>query len=61
MADSLPKTFKAVVIEKKDGPMTLKDLPMEKPKQAEILIKVLAVGVCHSDTMVAPGSFGNPL
>ncbi|KAI9884915.1 MAG: hypothetical protein M1823_003293 [Watsoniomyces obsoletus] len=60
MADSLPKTFKAVVVEHKDGPMTLKDVPLEQPKAGEILIKVLAVGVCHSDSLLSPGIFGNP-
>ncbi len=61
MADSLPKTFKAVVVEQKDGPMILKDLPLEQPQAGEILVKVLAVGVCHSDSMLSPGIFGNPL
>lgn len=58
--DSLPKTYKAVVIEEKNGPMTLKDVPLERPKQGEILIKVLATGVCHSDSLVQPGIMGNP-
>lgn len=60
MADSLPETHKAVVVEQKDGPMTLKDVPLEQPKQGEILIKVLATGICHSDSFVAANTFGNP-
>ncbi|KAI9793115.1 MAG: hypothetical protein M1816_001013 [Peltula sp. TS41687] len=58
--DSLPQTYKAVVVEKKDGPLTLKDVPLERPKQGELLIKVLATGVCHSDSFVSAGAFGNP-
>lgn len=58
--DSLPKTYKAVVIEKKGGPMTLKDVPLEHPKHGELLIKVLATGVCHSDSFAQSGVLGNP-
>ncbi|KAH6663222.1 putative alcohol dehydrogenase [Halenospora varia] len=56
---SLPKTYKAAVFEKKDAPFTLKDVPMKEPAQGEVLVKVIAVGVCHSDAGVQSGAFGN--
>jgi len=59
MAPNLPKTFKAAVFEKADAPLTIKDIPLELPKQGEILVKVLASGVCHSDAMVQAGHMGN--
>lgn len=59
MADSLPKTYKAAVFEKADAPLTIKELPLELPKEGELLIKVLACGVCHSDLMTQSGVMGN--
>lgn len=61
MADSLPKTFKAAVFEKVGAPLTIKELPLQLPKEGELLVKVLACGVCHSDMMVQSGELGNPL
>ena len=55
----LPKTYKAAVFEKANAPFTLKDIPMKAPSAGEILVKVLAVGVCHSDAGVQAGAFGN--
>ncbi|KAI9678912.1 MAG: hypothetical protein M1829_001897 [Trizodia sp. TS-e1964] len=59
MASQLPQTYKAAVFEKVKGGLTIKDLPMKEPKQGEVLIKVLACGVCHSDSMLEEGIFGD--
>jgi D-arabinose 1-dehydrogenase-like Zn-dependent alcohol dehydrogenase len=56
---SLPKTYKAAVIEAKDAPFTLKDIELQLPSAGEVLVKVLAVGVCHSDAGVQAGALGN--
>ncbi len=61
MASSLPQTCKAVVVEAPNAPFTIKEVPVEPPKEGEILIKVLACGVCHSDNMVQRGLFGSPM
>lgn len=58
---SLPKTFRAVRIEKKDGPLKIVDVELKQPAEGEILIKSLACGVCHSDQSVRQGGFGNGL
>lgn len=58
MAPSIPKTCKACVIEKANAPWTIKEVPVEEPKQGEILIKVHACGVCHSDSFLQKGLFG---
>ncbi|KAJ9638783.1 hypothetical protein H2201_005724 [Coniosporium apollinis] len=57
MAPSIPKTCKAVVLEKAGAPWAIKEVPVEQPKAAEVLIKVHACGVCHSDTAVQEGHF----
>ncbi|KAG4428921.1 hypothetical protein IFR05_015597 [Cadophora sp. M221] len=56
---SLPKTYKAAVFEKANSPLTIKDLPLEAPSAGEVLVKVLACGVCGSDSGVQSGGFGN--
>jgi D-arabinose 1-dehydrogenase-like Zn-dependent alcohol dehydrogenase len=56
---SLPKTYKAAVFEKADAPITLTDVPLKHPGAGEVLVKVIATGVCHSDAGVQSGAFGN--
>jgi D-arabinose 1-dehydrogenase-like Zn-dependent alcohol dehydrogenase len=59
MAPDIPKTCRAVVIEKPGAPWTIKDVPVEHPKSGEVLIKVHACGVCHSDSFLQQGAFGD--
>ncbi|RDW76094.1 putative alcohol dehydrogenase-1 [Coleophoma crateriformis] len=56
---SLPKTYKVAVLEKVNAPFTLKDMELKLPERGEVLVKVLATGVCHSDSVVQTGAFGN--
>jgi len=58
MAPNLPKSFKAVVLEKPGAPWAIKEVPLEHPKQGEVLIKVHACGVCHSDSGLQEGHMG---
>jgi propanol-preferring alcohol dehydrogenase len=41
--------MKAMVLKKPGQPLTLEDLPIPKPKDKEILIKVSVCGACHTD------------
>ncbi|KAH7068179.1 alcohol dehydrogenase [Paraphoma chrysanthemicola] len=59
MAPSIPKTARAVVIEKPGAPWAIKEVPVNLPQQGEILIKVHACGVCHSDSFTQKGAFGD--
>lgn len=59
MSPSLPKTYKAAVFEKAGAPLTIKEVELKLPSPGEVLVKVLAVGVCHSDSAVQSGIFGN--
>ena len=61
MAPSLPKTFKAAVFKEKGQPFTLEDVELKYPAEGEILIKVLACGICGTDDVVQSGAMGNPL
>jgi hypothetical protein len=44
----LPKTYKAAVFEKADAPITVKDVELKHPGPGEILVKVIACGVCRT-------------
>ncbi|KAI1768136.1 alcohol dehydrogenase [Hypoxylon sp. FL1150] len=56
---SLPKTFKAAVLEKKDQPVVLKDVELKQPGPGQVLVKVLACGVCHTDLFEQGGFLGD--
>ncbi|GAC96090.1 hypothetical protein PHSY_003669 [Pseudozyma hubeiensis SY62] len=55
---SLPKTYKAAIFEKQGQPLTLKDIELKHPEDGQILVKVEACGVCHSDKLVQDAAFG---
>ena len=61
MAPTLPKTYKAAVFKEANAPLTLEDVELKQPIEGEILIKVLATGVCRSDQGVQGGHMGNSL
>ena len=56
---SLPKTYKAVVIPKANAPFKLQDVELKHPSAGEVLVKVLACGVCFSDVATAEGHMGD--
>ncbi|OQE09847.1 hypothetical protein PENVUL_c005G07935 [Penicillium vulpinum] len=49
MASSIPSTYKQAVFKEKDASLTLEEVELILPKRDEILVKVEACGVCHSD------------
>lgn len=36
----------------------IKDVDVKEPQAGEVLIKVHACGVCHSDSLIGEGNFG---
>ncbi|KAI0906835.1 alcohol dehydrogenase [Ustulina deusta] len=56
---SLPKTYKAAVIVKSNEPIVIKELELKEPGPGQVLVKVLACGVCHTDLFEASGAFGD--
>lgn len=59
MAQALPKSYKAAVVEAAGKPFVVKDFPLSQPSSREIVIKVIACGVCHSDGVLQEGQFGD--
>ena len=60
MAPTLPKTYKVAMFKAKDEPLSIEEVELQPPGPGEILIKVEACGVCHSDAAVMAGVWGNP-
>jgi D-arabinose 1-dehydrogenase-like Zn-dependent alcohol dehydrogenase len=56
---SLPKTYRAVVLNSANAPFKLTDVELKHPQKGQVLIKVLACGVCYSDVGAAGGEFGD--
>ena len=40
------------------GPLTVEELELEPPREGEVLVRVAAAGVCHSDLHLADGNLG---
>jgi D-arabinose 1-dehydrogenase-like Zn-dependent alcohol dehydrogenase len=59
MAQSLPETYKAAVLEAKGGMLVLKALRLDKPGPGQVLVKVLACGVCGTDCAEQQGFLSN--
>jgi succinate semialdehyde reductase (NADPH) len=53
--------MKAAVFEQVGRPMQLEELPKPSPRRGEVLVKVAACGVCHSDLHVLKGELAFPL
>ena len=51
MAITIPRTQKAAIVEKpgKNAKAVLTDIPVDDPQEGEVLIKMTATGVCHTD------------
>ncbi|KAM0756141.1 GroES-like protein [Meredithblackwellia eburnea MCA 4105] len=52
MTSDHPATYKAAQIKEKDAKFEIVDIPWKEPEQGQIVIKTLACGVCHSDSIV---------
>ncbi len=53
--------MKAAVLTSPGSPIVIEDIPVPKPRTEEVLVKVAACGVCHSDLHVAKGELKFPL
>jgi propanol-preferring alcohol dehydrogenase len=56
----LPDTMIAMEMEAPGKPLVLKNLPMPEPRPGQVLIKVLACGVCRTDLHIFDGELKHP-
>jgi S-(hydroxymethyl)glutathione dehydrogenase/alcohol dehydrogenase len=52
---------KAVVCRELNKPVTVEEIQIEKPKRGEVMVRLVASGVCHSDLSVTNGTLPVPL
>lgn len=55
---SLPKTYKQASFKELGGDLVLEEVPLRLPAAGEILVKVEACGVCHSDVFAKYNAWG---
>jgi len=51
----LPKSYKAAIAQKPNDKLILTEVPLKLPGSGEVLVKVKACGVCHSDSTALQG------
>src|SRR5699024_11290510 len=57
--EKLPKTRRAAVLTNPDS-IEIEHIPVPEPNVGEVLVKVAACGVCHSDLSVVKGDIAVP-
>jgi S-(hydroxymethyl)glutathione dehydrogenase / alcohol dehydrogenase len=56
---SEPLRIRAAVLHEPGVPVTVEDVRLDPPKRDEVLVRVAAAGVCHSDLHLAEGHLGH--
>jgi alcohol dehydrogenase, propanol-preferring len=50
-------TMKAAVVQRFGAPLTIEEVPVPSPGPGEVLVKIVATGVCHTDLHAADGDW----
>jgi succinate semialdehyde reductase (NADPH) len=53
-------TMRAAVLDQPCAPLRVEEIPIPEPKAGEVLVKVVACGVCHTDLHVIKGEVAFP-
>ena len=53
--------MKAAVLRALGEPLSIEDIDVDPPKENEVLVRVVASGICHSDYSVAHGILRSPM
>jgi propanol-preferring alcohol dehydrogenase len=53
----IPKKMKAAVIHGFGQALQIEEMPIREPSENEILVKVIACGVCHTDLPACQGDW----
>ena len=55
-----PDTMHAMMLESQKQPLVLKVVPVPKPASSQVLIKIIACGVCRTDLHIVDGELTQP-
>ena len=58
---TLPQTMRAMVLDEPGHPLRLAELPLPRPGSGEVLVRLLACGVCHTDVHIRDGSVASAI
>jgi S-(hydroxymethyl)glutathione dehydrogenase/alcohol dehydrogenase len=58
LSSSQPLQMRAVVLREPGRPVAVQTVLLEPPRRGEVLVRVVAAGVCHSDVHLADGLLG---
>ncbi len=53
----MAKTMKAAIVRQFGKPLTIEEIPVPSPGPGEVLVKIVATGVCHTDLHAANGDW----
>lgn len=56
----LPSTMQAMVLEQQGQPLVLKTLPVPQPLDKQVLVKIIACGICRTDLHITDGELTHP-
>lgn len=57
---SVPETMRAMVLEVPGKPLELREVPVPRPRNGQLLVKVAACGVCRTDLHIVDGELTEP-
>jgi aryl-alcohol dehydrogenase len=57
----MPLEIRAAVVRQKGGPFTLETLALEEPRRDEVLVRIVATGMCHTDMVARDQLYDVPL
>jgi aryl-alcohol dehydrogenase len=60
-APSQHRTIKAAVVRRKGGPFSIETLSVETPRADEVLVRMVATGMCHTDIVIRDQVYPVPL
>lgn len=56
----MPRTARAAVLRGDDREMTIAEVRVEEPRANEVLVRIVATGVCHTDMIMRDGGVPTP-
>jgi S-(hydroxymethyl)glutathione dehydrogenase/alcohol dehydrogenase len=56
----MARTGKAVICRQINAPVAVEEIEVESPHRGELMVKLGACGVCHSDLSAVNGTIGMP-
>jgi aryl-alcohol dehydrogenase len=61
MRNTQTREIKAAVVRKKGGPFQIETLALDEPRSDEVLIRIVATGMCHTDMVARDQLYTVPL